>query len=100
MPILTAGMLFGDTWHNKYVLILCDNQPVVEVVNLGSSRDPGLAQLPRCLFFITAVFQITLRATHIVGRNSVQADAISRNNLSVFFSQVPNAAHHLPFLQP
>ena len=93
VPILMAGMLWGDTWRNKRVLVHCDNQAVVEVVNSGSSKDPGLAQLLRCLFFIIAEFQLSLQATHIMGLNNVQADAISRNNLSVFFSQVPDAAH-------
>ena len=74
-----AGMLWGDTWRNKRVLVHCDNQAVVAVVNCGSSKDPGLAQLLRCLFFIIAEFQLSLQVTHIMGHNNVQADAISRH---------------------
>ena len=91
LPIVMACMLWGNTWRNKQVLVHCDNQAVVEVVNSGASKDQNLAQLLRCLFFITAEFQLALKATHITGHSNVQADAISRNNLSLFFSQVPNA---------
>jgi hypothetical protein len=97
VPILTAGMLLGDTWHNKHVLVHCDNQAVV---NSGSSKDPGLAQLLRCLFFIIAEFQISLRATHIVGCSNVQADAISRNYLYSSHRFQMQPTRHLPFLQP
>ena len=91
LPIVMACMLWGNTWRNKQVLVHCNNQAVVEVVNSGASKDQNLAQLLRCLFFVMADFQLALKATHITGRHNVQADAISRNNLSLFFSQIPNA---------
>ena len=50
VPILMAGVLWGDTWRNKHVLVHCDNQAVVEVVNSSSSKDANLAQLLRYLF--------------------------------------------------
>ena len=48
-------------------------------------------QLLRCLFFIKAYFEISLSATHIKGEDNIGADALSRNNLHVFFTQIPQA---------
>ena len=73
------------------MLAYCDNQAVVEVINTGSCKDPELMQLLRSLFFITAHLEITLRAVHIPGLLNTGADAISRDNLIIFHSQVPAA---------
>ena len=70
----------------------CDNQAVVEMVNSGHSKDMEISHLLRCLFFITAAFEITLVASHIQGKDNVKADAISRNNLSLFCLQAPKAS--------
>ena len=42
--------------------------------------------LIRCLHFITARFDLLLRATHIAGIENSLADALSRNNLPFFFN--------------
>ena len=91
LPIVLACIVWGDTWSHQSVLAHCDNQSVVAVVNAGYSRDTHLMQLLRSLFFITAHHDITLRAVHIPGVDNVAADAISRDNLILFHSQVPAA---------
>ena len=48
-------------------------------------------QVLRCLFFIRAYFQIDLWAVHIPGVENTLADAISRDNLPLLYSQVPAA---------
>ena len=48
-----------------------------------------MMQLIRCLFFILAQFEISLRATHFPGHLNTGADAISRNNLYLFHTRVP-----------
>ena len=48
--------------------------------------------LLRCLFFIRAIFQFALCAVHVPGRDNELADAISRDNLSLLFAQVPQVA--------
>ena len=67
-------------------------EAVVGVVNSGSCRDPHLMQLLRSLFFITAHFEIAIRAVHIAGRNNPAADAISRNKIALFFALVLGAS--------
>ena len=46
--------------------------------------------LLRCLFFIQARLDIQIKTVHIPGVENIIADAISRDNLSVLYSQVPN----------
>ena len=91
LPIVMACMIWGKTWSKKAVAVHCDNQAVVEVINTGYCKDGQLMQLLRCLFFISSFFGIAVKATHIAGHRNTGADAISRNNLHLFFSQVPAA---------
>ena len=91
LPIVLACIVWVDTWSHQSVLAHCDKQSVVAVVNTGYSRDTQLMHLLRSLFFITAHHEITLRAAHIPGVDNVAADAISRDNLILFHSQVPAA---------
>ena len=91
LPIVMACMVWGKTWSKNAVLVHCDNQAVVEVVNAGYCKDPHLMQLLRCLFFITTFFKISVKAAHIAGLRNTGADALSRNNMHLFFSQVPTA---------
>lgn len=91
LPIVLACLLWGKLWRNQCILVHSDNEAVVAVINSGYSKDNSLMQLLRCLFFIKAYFEISLSAIHIKGEENVGADAISRNNLFVFFAQVPQA---------
>lgn len=92
LPILLAGLVWGQAWHGCTIRCNCDNEAVVQVINSRYARDPLLAHTLRCLFFICARYRFTLVAMHIPGKKNVAADAISRNNLPLFYSQVPEAA--------
>ena len=70
----------------------CDNMAVVEVVNSGYSKDGVMAHLLRVLFFAKAHWEVEMRAVHIPGRLNTMADALSRNNMKMFFSQASEAA--------
>jgi len=61
LPIVIACMICGK----KAVAVHCDNQAVVEVINAGYCEDGQLMQLLRCLFFISSVFGLAVKATHI-----------------------------------
>ena len=92
LPIVLACSVWGPGWQGSTVIFYCDNTGAVAVINSGYSRIPQIMHLLRCLFFIRAYFQISVRAVHIPGQHNCIADAISRNNLDYFFSQVPQAA--------
>ena len=50
-----------------------------------------MAYLLRCLFFFEAYFMFQHRASHIAGKGNTGADALSRGNLTTFFSLFPQA---------
>ena len=61
-------------------------------INGRYARDPLLAHMLRCLIFICARHQFSIVAKHTSGKDNVAADAISRNNMQMFYLQVPNAS--------
>ena len=100
LPIIVAVGTWGAHWRGYTVLCHCDNGAVVAVINKGACKEKHLAHLMRCLFFIEAYHNITLVAEHVPGKANVEADAISRNNLSAFFSSNPQAHHLLESVDP
>ena len=92
VPIVMACVLWGEAWRNQQIVAHCDNQAVVEVVNAGYCKDPALMQLLRCLFFVTAYFELAMRAVHVPGHLNSWADAISQNNAGLFLSQATEAS--------
>ena len=91
VPIVMACILWGRHWQGKVVHVHSDNEAVVAVVNSGYSRDSQLMHLTRCLFFALAAWDISLYARHIPGVLNNVVDAISRDNIFVLFSKVPEA---------
>ena len=91
LPIVFAAAIWGEEWEEKSILCRCDNEAVVHIVNTGTSRDPVAMGLMRCLFFISAKYNLLLSATHIAGTANGLADALSRNNLPSFLSNYPQA---------
>ena len=96
IPVVMACMLWGKRWWRKGVRVHCDNEAVVEVLWKGYARDDHLMHLLRCVFFVTAFYEVSLKPVHISGPSNTVADAISRNNLAVFQSQVPHVAATAP----
>ena len=91
LPVVLACIVRGKLWRNQCILVHSDNEAVVTVITSGCSKGNSLMQLLHCLFFIEAYFEISLSAINIKGEENVGADAILRNNLVVFFAQVPQA---------
>ena len=91
-PIVLASLVWGHAWQGQSVLCRCDNNAVVEVINRQSAREPLLCHLLRCLFFASARFDFRIAAQHTPGATNIAADALSRNNLPLFFLQVPHAS--------
>ncbi len=90
VPVVVASALWGSYWSGKHVCFHSDNMAVVAVLSSRTSQDPLLMHLLRCFSFYSAYFRFHFSAMHIPGTENVAADAISRNNLSLFFSLVPN----------
>ena len=91
LPIVAACAVWGHLWQGFMVRCLCDNAAVVAIVRSGSSRDPCVMHLMRCLFFFTARYQLILAPVHLPGKLNVAADHLSRDALSSFLQLTPGA---------
>ena len=89
LPLVIAAGLWGRAWTGHHVLFHVDNMSVVRVVQSLNARDPLLCNMLRCFYFYAAYFQFTFSATHIPGVANVAADALSRGNLTLFHSLLP-----------
>jgi hypothetical protein len=94
LPIVIGTGIWGSAWHGKCIKIRSDNQAVVQVLSSRSAKDPHLSHLLRSLFFFQAHFGFEISASHIAGKDNRAADALSRNELSNFFSIFPQANPH------
>ena len=81
----------GEELAGAKVVCDCDSSSVVEVLNNSYSRDPVLMHMGHCLFFITEHYHLSLEAVHLPGKTNVADDALSRNNLPLFFQVSPGA---------
>ena len=94
-PIVLAALLWGAHWSRKRILVLCDNEGTVTVINSGTSKSPVMANLLRHLVLCSMQCNFLVRAKHLPGRNNPIADALSRNQVQRFRRLAPNA-HLLP----
>ena len=90
VPIVVAAAIWGHTWTRKRVRFVSDNMAVVALLNSRTSSDTLLMHLLRCLTFYAAFFKFELESAHIPGTDNTAADAISRNNITLFHSLVPH----------
>ena len=95
VPIVMAVAIWGHHWQRSCVHFRSDNMAVVNILNSRTSKDQLFMHLLRCLVFYSAFFRFHFVAEHVPGVLNVAADAISRNNLPLFFSifpQIPRVA--------
>ena len=86
----------GSLLPRKILEFKCDNQGLVDAINKGSSKEPVVMHLLRCLWFFSAFFEITIRADHFPGALNTAADKLSRNQAAQFLHSYPNNASHIP----
>ena len=71
----------GCVLAGKSSRVQCDNMAVVHIIAANSSKDATVMHLLRGLHFVSAYYNINLRAVHIPGSINICVDAISRNLL-------------------
>ena len=76
--VLLELRLWGQMWKNKQIVIKCDNEAVVSVVNTGVTKDNGLGAIVRNIWLETALRDIKLKLIHVKGKNNQCADLLSR----------------------
>ena len=78
LNILVALRVWGPAWQGKKLLIHCDNQAVVSILNSGATRDLTLAAIARNILMESAKCDVNLSVIHILGKNKHIADLLSR----------------------
>ena len=76
--IVMALRLFVHFWSGTRILVKCDNDTVVKVLNAGKARDPFLRACACNIWYISALADIDLQYVHVLGKNNTVADLLSR----------------------
>ena len=92
VPIVLSCAVWNKALSKHKTEFRCDNLCVVEVTKKGSSKDPMTMHLLRCLWFLTATFDIEISVLHIPGILNSSADALSRNQIPQFLKLHPQAS--------
>ena len=71
--ILVVLRTFGSTWKGKRILVKCDNDAVVHVLNTGRTKDPYLGACARNVWL-----DVDLQYIHVMGKDNRAADLLSR----------------------
>ena len=93
LPVVAAAAVWGHGWCGTHVSFHVDNMAVVSVLQRHTPKDKLLAHLLRCLCFYAAFYKFDFSPSHIAGRLNTAADALSRNNLSLFSALYPQVPH-------
>ena len=91
IPVVLAVAMFGPHWSGKVIQFKIDNAAVVHVIEITYAQNAHLMYLIRLLIFYASYYNFWFTTSHIPGIMNNNVDALSRNNMAVFFSQVPQA---------
>ena len=99
LPVVIAAALWGEQWIGQRVCFNCDNMAVVDLLRSRTSKDTLIMHLLRCLSFYAAFYRFNFESRHIPGSQNTAADAISRDNVPLFLSLVPQATRRVSIPQ-
>ena len=89
--VYTAVTIWAAKLCNKQILIHCDNETVVAVINSGTCKNNRIMDVVRSMFFVCAKNNISLFAKHVPGLDNATADALSRLQGERFARLLPTA---------
>lgn len=94
---LVVGVLIWiDHFKNKRVVLHCDNESVVHMVNNSTSSCKHCMILIRKLTFISMQKNARFFAKHVDTKSNPIADALSRNDMNRFWDLVPTSTNKFP----
>lgn len=94
--IVVAARCWSSLLQHRRVLVSCDNQAAVDVINSGFTKDHFMQRCLRQLWWTSALHDFEIRATHIPGAHNSIADALSRWELepryrNIFHNECQNS---------
>ena len=82
---VTVGVkLWIHRFANKEIFLFCDNMSVVHMLNRSSSKCKNCMVLIRIITLHSLIFNVKIRAKHVLTGDNGIADALSRLNLDRF----------------
>ena len=85
LAVMICVKLWRSHFVNKKILLKCDNQTTVSVLNSGSSRDSFLQKCLREILYFAARFNFEVRAVYFPEIKNRTADLLSRWHMDVSF---------------
>jgi hypothetical protein len=87
LAVIACLKMWGTKFKGKIILIKCDNQVTVYVINTGKSRNSCLQCCLREICFLAAVHEFEIRAVHIACIDNCLADMLSRWHLDIIYAK-------------
>ena len=91
VPVVISAALWGRSWYRTRVCFHVDNLRVVAILRKYSASNEVTHHLLHCLYFYSSFFQFEFSAEHVPGLQNNAADALLRNNITLFSSLLPQA---------
>ncbi|KAI8490894.1 hypothetical protein Bbelb_313130 [Branchiostoma belcheri] len=87
LSILVCVRKWGPRWAGQRIVVLCDNEASVTVLNSGRTRSPFLQSCLRNVWLCAAQSQFELKAVRLPGVHNRLADNLSRWHSSPYYAQ-------------
>lgn len=94
LPIVMALEVWGLELSNKCIVIHSDNNAVVHIINIQSSKDPHIMILVRRLVLTCMQRNILVKSVHIPGKSNILPDLLSRLQIDKFRNMAPHMERH------
>ena len=98
-PLVAAVKVWGESFRDKNVVFVTDNQAIVSVVNNQNAKDKQLQFLLRTFVLDCLRLNVCFSALHVSSEQNAVPDALSRAQFHRFFQISPGASHY-PTLIP
>ena len=92
VPVVVAAALWGEKWKQKHICFHSDNMAMVSIFKSRTTTSVLSMHLLHCLSFYCAFYSFSMSCVHIPGVENVVADALSRDNLTLVSSLLPQAS--------
>ena len=78
LAIIVALKAWGEVLENKRILVKCDNEAVVQVINSGRAFETFLLGGMREICYLAATYRFEIRCVHVPTKFNCIPDALSR----------------------
>ena len=93
--VLVSVKNWLDRFRNQRIVLFCDNQAVVSMINNNTSSCPNCLALIRILVLHSMIVNTRVFATYISSRANKSADLLSRLRIQKFKSLNPNVDENM-----